>query len=384
MQRRDPVSRSPNPKQGGRSARLKSTVSPTLPSTSSNQKEPDAAWSLIESEISKRMNPTKSSTDKIIDSKENEIMIPSVQPEKKDNIIVQPKRIDSSSASPRSTAWDLEGVKGSRNSDTIAVTESNTLSNSRQSRKSPSFLTTRPLGRISNSGQEKQPMSIKSPVKKGAKGALSRLIKSFAKEPSTSMSSPLSNTSKRSFKTFDFEEKIQLVKQNPAIIASARSVSKRRERRTVTSRKTYEPTSEAQQRKWLHQVIRSIRDGASLQHVDKNAVNSPTSLSKMEVTSGIYDRRSSSESGVFDEPSIREPFTEDRQQTKPGTNQNYGAYSTFDDEQSVSSMELLFNWLTCRENSFEKGNRSEFSPEGMEFDVLTHSSDPYAQHGICR
>ena len=99
-------------------------------------------------------------------------------------------------------------------------------------------------------------------------------------------------------------------------------------------------------------------------------------------------------SGVFDEPSVYEQ-TRDGEESNYRSQQQYNelqkqqyraAMSTFDDEQSVSSMELLFNWLTCRENSFEekKTGKKAFNPEGMEFDVLTHSSDPYAQHGICR
>lgn len=238
---------------------------------------------------------------------------------------------------------------------------------------------------------------MKSPMK-GAKGALGWLIKPFAKDSHT-LSTPASTVSKPSMKSFESE----LWKLNKVSMEATTGS------RMVQRRRLYPDTPEHQQRRWLLQVHRAIRDSAvrevmirsvaqreSIRHTPKQQLDD-----RHAPDSRLKTRDSSSESGVFEEPTILIPDTNTgynypspRLVTSPARSParkpHYGAYSTFDDEQSVSSMELLFNWLTCKDvNVDERRHARRYDPrlERIEFDLQTASTDPYTQKksvGFCR
>lgn len=236
---------------------------------------------------------------------------------------------------------------------------------------------------------------LKSPVK-GSKGALGWLIKPFAKDQNSGdgLSTPGSTLSKPSVKSFESEH----VKPNKILKASTSGV--------VSRRHIYQDTPESQQRRWLLQVHRAIRDGAVMEVVVRSVAQHesyrPTTHpldEKHTADPKFKTRDSSSESGIFEEPTLLLPENDPEYiypadahpPSSSGRKRDYRAYSTFDDEQSVSSIELLFNWLTCRDVQLDgerrNARRHDPRPEGMEFDLETTSTDPYTQKksaGFCR
>jgi hypothetical protein len=228
---------------------------------------------------------------------------------------------------------------------------------------------------------------------KSRKKTLGRLINPFCKDQNRShaLSAPGSTLSKRSVKSFEVEY----------FNAGRATVGKNRH--TVLRRNVYPETSEAQQRRWLLQVHRAIRDSAVREVIVRSAAQQETLRSmQIEETCTLgskFSRDSSSESGVFEEPTLLFPSAANVEYHASNSERSlrkpyyYGANPTSDDEQSVSSMELLFNWLTCRDDQLDdrQFSRRDYNYDsqtgGLEFDLETTSTDPYTQKkpiGFCR
>jgi hypothetical protein len=380
-----------------RRQRKLSTISNLKHSRSSsigrNENEASTRWYALESHLSKRMAATRNPhmprhTHNDRDEKANskfEVITP----------LKDLRQFDYSST--RSTplsfdmeeegSWYLERKKESSSHRLPFFRNSHFASSTNASSKTEldelMVKSIKPLGK----------QKLNSPVK-GAKGALGWLIKPFAKDLSTgkTATSPGSTFSKPSIKSFEPEH------FESSILSSETTC------RIVRRRWMHQDTPEFQQRRWLLQVHRAIRDGA-VREVIVRTVGQNDSLrsskhpfdEKHGIDSKTKTRDSSSESGIFEEPTVLISdndagfhYPTAHRPTSPSQKPDYGAYSTFDDEQSVSSIELLFNWLTCRDMQLDDRRhvrRYDRRPEGMEFDLETTSTDPYTQKksvGFCR
>lgn len=304
-----------------------STLVHSIKSSSSDQSEhgPSTAWSALEQHISRRMlettdqNSPTFTNDNYNDksSKEVNIISPSNSPvpQKKRNLLGLFQR----------GAGSTQTKKGYNNYQLSIIR------------------------RLVSKDEEKDDAGSIQIEKASTKDFSKKVFRWFPKSVDTDPNLP-SIPSKISMKSFELDDR-----QSDVVVTKQVVLSQRR---------VYKDTTESQQRLWLYQVHRVVRDYAvqqasrTLQYdessEDSGICDLPKILLSFEKKVVHSPRALPSVNDNFEKKSeiLKRPFLVPKNNTevsKTRKKRDFNAHKLVvdDDEQSLSEMELLFNWLSC-------------------------------------
>lgn len=302
-----------------------STLVHSIVSSSSDQSEhgPSTAWSALEQHISRRMLETSNmnspsfANDNYNDKscKEVNIISPSNSP------VPQKKR------------------------NLLGLFQRGTLST--QTKKGYNNYQLSIIRRLVSKDEEKDDSGSIQIEKASTKDFSKKVFRWFPKSVDTDHNIPTS-PSKIAMKSFELDD------QQPDVVVTNQVVS--------CQRRVYKDTTESQQRLWLYQVHRATRDYAvqqafsTLQHdesSDSGVCDLPEILLSVE-KKVVRSPRALPANDNFGKQSeiLKRPFLIPKNNTevpKPRKKRDLKTHKLVvdDDEQSLSEMELLFNWLSC-------------------------------------
>jgi hypothetical protein len=136
---------------------------------------------------------------------------------------------------------------------------------------------------------------------------------------------------------------------------------------TMSTEQYFKPTTPLQLGLWLTEIRKAIRLASHEQH--------RKSISPRNIVDSTPDSPRSTEELKEDEKDDND--AEDLYYKKNRDVGAYVDYSTFDDGDSVSSLELLFKWLTCRDlnDTDHKRNEGPMTPPGTVMATESNVSD---------